>query len=359
VTIEVLEKPIRVLHFMESLGIGGGQIMMFELSNGLNKYFGNECQSFVAGAKPSAGKVVVQPKLLETYNIPLLKLSYSDLGEYCKKNNIDVVVHHRVSISTPVRKHIPKNIPYIVVSHTAASLGQIRKFYVEADYIVSVCKHLFNCSPKEHKMFKNDRMVIILNGIENDFIKDIEPAKLGGVFKTGRCHRLVPTKFALDSIGFFEINKPRLLGHVHYLMGTGNKALPAAGRNKETICYLGEITDRDLKYSIIKALDVYFYEIAVNEGASIAVLEGLASGVPVVCLKKGGIKELVKNEHNGFIEKNRDAMLKRLIQLKSDKNLLEKTKQNVVKDFDDRLHVRHCARKYMKLFRRALACRKK
>ena len=113
--MQEIEKPIRVLNIMESLGTGGGQVMMFELSNGLNKYFGSKCTSVVAGSKPESDAVVTQHKLLETYGIPLLKVAYSDLDAYCKKEAIDIVVHHRVSISKPVRSFINKKVGYVVV----------------------------------------------------------------------------------------------------------------------------------------------------------------------------------------------------------------------------------------------------
>lgn len=345
-----MSDKIRVLHVMESLGIGGGQIMMFELANGLNKYFGDRCVNIVGGIKKDASAVVVQSKLLETYGIPLLKISYKDLNNYCTQNKIDIVVHHRVSISVPIKVYLPGNTKYIVISHTAASLNHIREFYGLADFIVSVCNCILKCSPFIPSKVSLNKLPVILNGIENDFIKDIQPMKLRGNFTSGRCHRLVPTKFSLESLSYFEKNKGQLGGHVHYLLGSGNKCLPAAAKGKDSVEYIGEVTDRNLKFSYIKALDVYYYEIFSNEGASIAVLEALACGVPVICMKRGGIKELIVNGLNGFIEKDRKSMVNRLIALRKDKKILEKMKENTKKHFDEKLHIRHCARKYIELF---------
>jgi len=355
--IESISKPIRVLHIMESLGMGGGQIMMFELSNGLNRYFGDKCTSIVAGSKKDRRKVVVHASLTSSYGISPFTISYADIKAYCIKEKIDIVVHHRVSISLPVRSHIPKHIPYIVVSHTAASLASIIKFYPHADFVVSVCQNIWKCSPRKSKQLSDGKMPVILNGIENDFIKNIEPLSLKGGFKTGRCHRLVPTKFDLTSIAWMEKQATKIPSHVHYIIGAGNKGLPGATRGKKCSFYVGEIGDKIKKFSYIKAFDAYFYEIFSNEGASIAVLESLAAGVPVICLKRGGIKELVRHEKNGFIEKDRKNMLLRLKQLHDNPQKVKEMKEFTLKDFEERLHIKECARKYMKLFNRALEIR--
>jgi len=350
-----MSEKIRILNVMESLGIGGGQIMMFELSNGINKYFGDRYDSIVAGIKKDSSAVVVQSKLLETYGIPVLKISYCDLNNYCIQNKIDIVVHHRISISSPIKSYLPKQTKYIVVSHTAASLGRIRDFYQYADYVVSVCNNLLKCSPFLKNKISFDRLPVILNGIENDFVKDVQPMKIRGNFISGRCHRLVPTKFSLESLAMFEKRKAEIGGHVHYLLGTGNKALPAAAKGKDSIEYIGEVTDKILKYRYLKSFDVYYYEIFSNEGASIAVLESLSCGIPVICLNKGGIRELVVNGVNGFIEKDRNGMIKRLASLRRDKKLLESMKETTRKHFDDKLHIRHCAKKYICLFERLMS----
>ena len=83
-------------------------------------------------------------------------------------------------------------------------------------------------------------------------------------------------------------------------------------------------------------------------------MEALACGVPVVCYKRGGIKELIRHEKTGFIEKDRNGLLKRMKQLRNNPEMMKNMKEFILKDFDERLHVRHCARKYMKLFNKAL-----
>ena len=81
-----------------------------------------------------------------------------------------------------------------------------------------------------------------------------------------------------------------------------------------------------------------------------AILESLAAGVPVLCKPLGGTPELVINGVNGFIAKDRQMFLLRLKQLATNHEMLAKLKEQTVQDFNNRLHVRHTACKYMQLF---------
>ena len=138
-------------------------------------------------------------------------------------------------------------------------------------------------------------------------------------------------------------------GIKHYLIGHSPKAKQQAASSK-VVEYLGLITDRDKKMSIIKSLDVYFYETFQHEGASIAILEALASGVPVLCKPLGGCSELVISGCNGFMMEDRSGFHVRLKELASNPKRLKLMKFNTMQDFESRLHIRHAACKYMQLF---------
>ena len=88
--------------------------------------------------------------------------------------------------------------------------------------------------------------------------------------------------------------------------------------------------------SIIKGLDVYFYETFQHEGASVAILESLACGVPVLCKNYGGNAELIKHGINGFIVKDRDEFLLRMKDLASDKKKLDDLKLQTLEDFNNK-----------------------
>jgi len=161
---------------------------------------------------------------------------------------------------------------------------------------------------------------------------------------------MVQTKFKIDSLTWLEKKAGKhIKGLSHYLIGHSPEAKRMC--KKMTVCnYVGAVNKRGKKMAIIKALDLYFYETFQNEGASVAILESLACGVPVICKNFGGNIELVINGHNGFIARTREDFLVRMKDLAVHPEKLEVIKRRALDDFNARLHVRHAAAKYMQVF---------
>ena len=174
-----------------------------------------------------------------------------------------------------------------------------------------------------------------------------------GEFTTGRCHRMVSNKFRADSIKWMNSKvQKHIPGHHHIIMGHNAEAKKLCKKNPNCT-YKGTVAKRETKMSIIKALDLYFYETFGHEGASIAILEALACGVPVLCRDFGGNKELIKSGINGYIVDSRDDFLNRMKDL-HDPERLAALKASTIEDFNNRLHVKHSATKYMQLFEKLM-----
>ena len=337
-------KHLKICHVIESLGLGGAQTMMAELVGGLNTYFGENTENYIVALSPKKQKP--PGRLFASYNTSYLWIPNADFRQFLIDNRIDVVLHHRIAISKPLQKYLPEGVKYVLLNHTWNSINRIRDF-MDCDAYVSVCSFLED-KTKWDQHIHDTRKLVVLNGIENNYIKDIEAKDITGGFKTGRCHRMVSAKFRADSLTWMNKRISKTIpGFHHHLIGTHKEAKAVANKYK-WFTYHGTITDRNHKMGIIKQLDAYFYETFGDEGASIAVLEALASGVPVLASARGGTPELVLNGTNGFLCKDRTLFEIRLKQLASGKfpDLRDKT----LIDFEERLHVRHTACKYVQLF---------
>lgn len=339
----------RVVHYMDSLGLGGAQTMTMELYNSLNKYYpDNTTNYFISHDKLGGAR-----ELFKSYNVDPITVPTNQLKSFCEKKKIDIFVHHRTAYSRCMKNKLPKDVSYVLVNHTFNNMNRMRDF-LHCDYFVSVCNFLKNKTIWPDYV-ESSRRLVILNGVENDYISGIDKADLQGKFITGRCHRMVGSKFRNDSLNWLaKHSKGELKGSSHYLIGESKDAKIICDRHK-SLHYKGSIKDRTKKMSMIKAFDVYFYETFRDEGASMAVLESLASGVPVLCKAKGGNNELITNGVNGYIVGDRSEFLLRLKQMYMAPAYLDKIKKTTLKDFNERLHIKHTANRYMQLFEQ---CRK-
>ena len=340
---------INVCHVIESLGMGGGQTMMMELVKGLEKYYGHGIKNFVVCPRTTK----YDKEFYSSYGVQPIVMKERDLTRFLANHNIHIVLQHRLAVSKCLRSLLTPGVKYVLMNHTFHQLDRMVQFS-KCDFYVSVCGYLhkeFNWSSLIH----SSRRIVILNGVENDYIKDIPVATdmIGG-FKSGRCHRMVQTKFKVDSLDWLEHqSKKRMPDHHHYLLGhsiDAQKAIKALSHCH----YMGSVLNRARKMSLIKGLDLYFYETFQHEGASIAILESAACGVPIVCRDFGGNKELVINGVNGFVVKDRDAFLPHMRELYGDSNKLELLKQSTIDDFNKRLHIKHAITKYAQLFEKLM-----
>lgn len=346
-----VKTPIRVCHVIESLGMGGGQTMMMELVRSLDKYYPGYISNLVCCPRP--GHHRYDKELFTSYDIAPVVMREKEMAKFMARKNIDVVLQHRLAVSKCLKGIIPSNAKYIVMNHTYHQLGKLAGFN-RCDAYVSVCKYLHG-QTRWSRAIHPTRIMSILNGVENEYLADIEAAELEGDFKTGRCHRLVNNKFRVDSLQWMAKQvKKHIPGHVHHILGHSAEARNFSKKHKDVCRYYGSVLKRNKKMSILKALDVYFYETFGHEGASIAILESLACGVPVLCKDFGGNKELIKNGVNGYIVKTREDYLARMKDLQ-DKDKLDALKASTLEDFNNRLHIKHTATKYMQLFEKLMS----
>ena len=348
-------EPLRICHVIDSLGMGGGQTMLLELANSLEKYYpDNVVKNDIICAR--SVHHAYDQVLFTSYGQNPLLMREKDFRRRILQENYNIILHHRLAISTCIRHMLPNNgIKYVLLNHTYHQLQKVSSF-IRCDFYISVCNYLFRRT-KWSSVIHPSRCIVILNGVENDYIDSIEPFDLDGSFKTGRCHRLVSSKFKPDSLNWMDnVVLPEIPGYKHYILGHHTESKRICKKSK-SCKYFGSILNRQKKMSIIKGFDAYFYETFQQEGASMAILESLACGVPVLCMKFGGNSELVTEGVNGYIVSNREQFLEKMKYLSNPENLA-KMKASTLEDFNNRLHVKYIACKYMQVFENLLGLSK-
>lgn len=95
---------------------------------------------------------------------------------------------------------------------------------------------------------------------------------------------------------------------------------------KENVCFLGPIESQDSDLAKFYRLATLFVMPSPIEAQSLATMEAMASGLPVVAAKKGALPELIKNRENGFLVEafNPEEYAKAIIEIIKNKNLRKK-----------------------------------
>lgn len=95
----------------------------------------------------------------------------------------------------------------------------------------------------------------------------------------------------------------------------------------EKVTFTGRVLDEDLVN--LHRVGTVFCMPSPAELQSIATLEAMASGQPIVAVDAGALSELCQNEHNGFLctQDDDEAIAKSLLKIVSDKKMREKMSQ--------------------------------
>ncbi len=168
-----------------------------------------------------------------------------------------------------------------------------------------------------------DKIEVIYNGVDIDRFRPLPELrqstreKLGlppNAFVLGSVCRVVPVKnvgMMVETVNLLKEDIPDL--HLVVLGKFENSEHPGSYTHqiKEMVTGMG-LTNRihflapqlDVR-PVLNAMDVYL-NTSLSEGLSIAIIEAMASGLPVIATDVGGNPELVENGVNGFLVPSRN-----------------------------------------------------
>lgn len=139
------------------------------------------------------------------------------------------------------------------------------------------------------------------------------------------------------------------------LMGDGNgkedlEKLTADLELQNYVQFLGRIP-REETHPYYQEASL-FVMTSLNEGMSNAMLEALASGLPIITTQTGGAEELVKNGVNGFFVemKNSKDLAEKIMRLLADPELCEKMASESRK-IAEKMSWKNVAEKYFELYK--------
>lgn len=339
----------KCLHILPMNKLSGAEKLALILCENLKEYEpivicgGNKLQS------------IFKEKNIKSYSVAFdtlsLKLIAKELSSIIKENNIRLIHAHdnKASIYSYITKkiyrldvkiisHIHSCYPWLTTRNPNKMIDSIiRKKY---DINIVCGSHVYDFYSENTNYVNNDNFKILSNAIDiEDIVKyDKRSNKICKQYniptnKTiiGYVGRLVELKGLIPFINEFNKYKHEFKDSVIMLVGSGEQE----DEIKNTIKSLGLdeyfilTGNQDNVYEIYPEIDIFILP-SLYEGLPMVLLEAMSFKIPIISMNVGSIKELVKDKENGYLieKENYQCFIKRLIELKNDKEDIKQYGEN-------------------------------
>ena len=350
----MIEK-FRIIHAIDSLGVGGGQVMLFELYRAIERYHLDIGQTVIL-----LDKHQIDETFAKSYNVPYYPVDRAVLTRtiYDYQEPLVFVYHKLLSSHTDFYKKILRIAPVIVINHTFTESRSYN--HIEPCDVVVAVSH--NMVEFLKSAIMRQKHAVIHNGVNFDRYQPIVAIERDESDRkcliTGRINNLNNIKYSDKWLQWtMDVKLPFKM--IHEYIGHGIHSRPAKNlvaenkkRARNEVRLLGEINDFEEKMRIVKSWDLFLYEINQEEGVSMAILEALASGVPVVCSNHAGNKEIIENGVNGYVFETKPEAKEILTELGLNRDILQDLQKSTLEHFQNKLDSRIQAAKYVDLFRK-------
>jgi len=339
-----------IIHIIDSMGIGGAQSMMFELYHAINKYYPKYKQRVIYTDDRRKDPLFVSSSGVPCEKVKDNKMLIQKIG---KGKNTVIIYHKLASSNFNILEKIKHktHAPVIAINHTLFNTVAWRNFK-KLDRMIAVSEHMNRKMDGWYPKLKHSCIHNGVCGYRYDKIRSRDRGK-DDIFLTGRINRICGWKHSNEWLKWCQkVKLPKMMVHEYIGAGVGsrrqhNRVIVKKGRNK--VKMMGGVNDFATKVSIIKSWDIFLYETNKDEGVSMAILEAMACGVPVICSNHYGNKEIIKEGINGYIFKNKNKAKDILTELINNPKKLKKLKATTKEYFDENLDAKYMAKKYIEV----------
>ncbi|MFY0650419.1 MAG: glycosyltransferase family 4 protein [Cyclobacteriaceae bacterium] len=256
----------------------------------------------------------IEIDLIKDNNHPYTESKVRKILEILEKRQTDVLLPgfcNAAYYTIPYLKEA--NIPTVVVLHSDDDLYKTyfeefvcKKWNYRADAVVAVSEFIFEWTKKLEEKYSKGKISYGVN-IPKKYRQHIENRKLKLVY-SGRLDQ--QQKRVLDIFESFKMIVENVGDVECYFLGDGSEKEAIINkieeRGEDKIHYAGSVPSNAvqselLKYDAMVLLSDY-------EGLPLAMLEAMACGLVVVCLRiDSGVDQLIKHKVNGLIVENRNT----------------------------------------------------
>lgn len=212
------------------------------------------------------------------------------------------------------------NKPYILVGLggdvTSLNKGILKKFKIRAmKRACAVVMVSTNLKAKAQKTLCDVPIQVIPMGVDGS--KFSKNNRVDGLFEVeqentilfvGRLAEKKGTQYLIEAMK--QVKNAHLI-----IVGSGPEEAKLKEQSKEltdTVTFLGPKTHKELE-TIYASADIFVAPSIVandgdQEGVPVAIIEAMASGLPIITCKTGGITDVVKHMENGLVCNEKDSV---------------------------------------------------
>jgi sugar transferase (PEP-CTERM/EpsH1 system associated) len=308
--------PVRVMHVIFSLRMGGTEHALVKLVNALDPA---SIASEICSCQPADTlktrldrRVLLHEFNRRKGNDPAIVLH---LARLFRQRKPDIVhTHSWGTLCEGVLAARLARVPYIVhgehgTMETRPRNLRIQRFvWQRTDRVLAVCGALADNMTRQTG-YARDRISVLLNGVDvNRFApgrREAARAKLSlapDEFVIGTVGRLVPVKDHDTLLHALAMLKRKNIRFKAVIAGDGplREALAATAARLGVARSVDWLGSRDDVEDVLSALDVFVLSSA-SEGLSNTLLESMATGLPAVATRVGAADELIDHGRTGLL----------------------------------------------------------
>lgn len=344
------ERKIKVLHILDSLGVGGMERVVIDVVNGLDQSRFDQAVCCVSRKGEAAWRLRDGAKLIDlgkgdrADHLAPLKIARVIRGEapdiiHAQSwSGVDATIAKLITGQARlVHSEHGRNYPQIGVETLKSRIAR-RCIYHLADAVFAVSNEIRDHYCRETG-FPRDRMLVIPNGIDVRRIDEADASGAREEFGIGADDFTIGTVARLDRTKD-TITLARAFATFYLSQASPRLKLLVIGDGDQRAAIENFVTERGLNGAVIftgprhdvprllGAMNLFALS-SLSEGMPITVLEAMVARLPVVATNVGALPEMVEEGVTGFLVKPKDeqAMAERFARLCSNRELARRLGQ--------------------------------
>ena len=343
---------MKVLHVLSSLNVGGAERFGIDIANVQRRHQKLDVSILSMGehGEPLEGEVIAQNILLtisSKLSVLRARIKMMDVVHVHSLHCLLRVLIASFGVNTKIvfthhNNQVNKSLKWSLIYKLAS---------FRVDTMVFVVKMAETKFLAEYPNFKGQSITIANGVLERKQVKT-----KSNKFRLGLVGRFVPLKaqhILIEAISTLPDNSKKSISLTFF--GTGdllenNRKLANIKIPDVEVTFSGFVTDRDEIYTNIDCLVV----TSETEGLSLAILEAIASGTPIIASNVGGNSELVQDGVNGFLYEYSDIkrLSNHIANLVSENSMLETFIKANKEKFLVNYSLQQCAKKYLDIYQK-------